>query len=273
MEPAAIPLEALSVRQRRRVNGHLPLVGRTLRRHNFGCAPYRLGRETGELFQEGCVALVEAVRRHDPHLHGEFASYAMARIHYAMSLYLHENDSMIRVPFSSQRRARRRADDRHNPNGPRRVAVTNDAPRRRRDIYASAQHEPQNENYPTAGDVIRQRCEEAMREVVAEMKHAPRCQADNAAVVDRCLTERWSVPNPENRMPVRQLAKALSCSLGRITHCEERFHRRVAAVLTKDEIFTTVQAMARRSPIGMKLALSPEDLQRICGEGANEADQ
>lgn len=52
------------------------------------------------------MALVEAVRLHDPARHGEFAPYAISRLHFAISRYAHERGALVRVPFVTQRRMR-----------------------------------------------------------------------------------------------------------------------------------------------------------------------
>jgi DNA-directed RNA polymerase specialized sigma subunit len=103
---AAIPLAALSARQRRLVESHLPLIHHTLSRLNEWVARHRRHGRYTELVQEGSLALIDAVRSHDPTRHGAFAPYAMARIHFAVSRFVHETQCAIRVPYSTQRRRR-----------------------------------------------------------------------------------------------------------------------------------------------------------------------
>src|SRR5262245_13461358 len=95
---SAVPLAALSARQRRLVESHLPLIHPTLNRLDDWVRRHRAAGRYPELVQEGSLALIEAVRAHDPLRHGAFAPYAMARIHFAVSRFVHETHCAIRVP-------------------------------------------------------------------------------------------------------------------------------------------------------------------------------
>jgi len=267
MESDQIPLHAMSAPQRRIVERNLALVRLTLRRYPRLGEQSPTGREHGELFQEGCLALMEAVRNHDPTRHGSFAAFAMARIHFAVSRYAHERLSLIRVPFITQRRRqeqkRQSQIDRHHPDplphvlnlaaGPQRFGSTLRA-QRHRDPTSSPP------TGPTIGDLLRERLDQAAKSVVKEMKTAPRCGAGHAELVERCAKERWTIPEPTARTPIRQMARSLHCSVGRITHCEERFHKKVAQTLIADDVFKELTRLARRQPTGMKHCPSSEEL-------------
>ncbi|MCZ6586763.1 MAG: hypothetical protein O7B24_02340, partial [Alphaproteobacteria bacterium] len=82
-------------------------------------------------------------------------------------------------------------------------------------------------------------------------------------VVERCARERWKVPEPDARTPIRQMARSLRCSVGRITHCEERFHKKVAQSLIADAVFKKLRRLARRQPTGMNHCPSPEELDLL----------
>ena len=106
-----IDLHALSGRQQRLVEHHMPLVSLTLRRYLRHC-----GRG-GDLFQDGFLALTRAIHTHEPGRHGDFAPYAMARIRFAMNRSMHE-DALVRVPYSTQRRHKARHRREANPDSP-----------------------------------------------------------------------------------------------------------------------------------------------------------
>jgi len=257
MDSGRISLGALSARQRRVVERNLPLVHLTLNRHAGLCHRRRAGRERGELFQEGCLALMEAVRNHDPERHGIFASFAMARIHFAVSRFVHEHESNIRIPYITQRRHKKLRDDahsdRHRPDALPRVvngpddgeATRGGRPRRRRHVEVRP-------GAVTIGDRIRDCFDRASDAVVREMEAAPRCRPGHRDVVRRCALERWNIPEPEARMPIRRLAEALACSVGRITHCEDRFKKKVAAALENDETYRELRQLAKKNPEGMR---------------------
>jgi hypothetical protein len=245
-----IGLERLSEGQRRRVAEHLPLVRLTLAR----CFPR--GRAWGErrdLVQEGCIALAEAVRNHDPCRHGAFGPYAMARVHFAMSRYLCESTALVRVPMTTQRRARARGDDRHDPRCAPRLVRCGSIPR----SQPSRRERPAAPGRPTVGDMMRQRFLRAMERVIDQMAGRARAPGTRELLA-RCAAERWMVPEPAARTSIRELARALACPPSRVVHCEERMRRRMAAALRADATFAELVRQARRSAEGWDQALKAE---------------
>ena len=260
----------MSARQCQFVENNLPLVYLTLRRHRYLTDHHRAGREPKELFQEGSLALMEAVRMHDPIRHGEFAAFAMARIHFAISRYVHEYTGAIRVPFITQRRRKKNREekecDRHRPAPLPRVVSMKDGRHgttRLRTSIREVHHASSVQDEVTIGDMIRERFDRAMREVARDMKNSPRCTQDNSDVIERCLEERWSVPEPTARTSIRQLAKSLSCSAGRVTYYEERFRKKLAAALNGDETYRTLTRIAKLKPEGWRHCLGSSELAGI----------
>lgn len=279
MTHSRIPLSAMSAPQRRLVEGHLPLVHLTLRRHRYLVEHGRTGREANELFQEGCLALIDAVRRHDPIRHGVFAAFCMARIHFAISRYAHEHQSSIRIPFITQwRRKKRQAEghaDRHRPDPLPRVVSMADGRRciRRRQV-SRRERDPAvrpTRDALTIGELLRERLDQAMRRVAADMKNAPRCAKGSREVVERCLEERWKVPEPEAWTPIRQLARSLGCSVGRITHCEERFRRKMAAMLEEDQTYLELRRLSKERTSGLCHHPTPQELAELGRNSRSEA--
>ncbi len=255
-DAATVRLEALSNAQRDLVESHLPLVQHTLNRHRH---LLRGGRDAGELFQEGCLALIEAVRHHDPQRYGHFAAYAMARIHFALSKFVHENDAAVRVPFITQRR--RRAAE----NMPREEsAIPLPVVQRLADAPVPARQGARPGSMGLRiGEMIRERIEAVMTRVISDMKGARRCAPGTREVIELCARERWGIPEPESRLSIRKLAHALDCSVGRITHCEERFRRGMHDALTRDPAYRTLRKWARRSKRGFDEPLPPERLAKL----------
>jgi len=258
MNEAAVPLTALSGAQRDLVERHLPLVRHTLKRNRHLIRVGRDARDGAELFQEGCLALIEAVRNHDTARHGHFADYAMARIHFALSRYVHEREYAVRVPFITQRRRKPTSPDHQADQPPLPTVVRMNeqaAPAVRRPGRSGGALEE-----PTIGELLGERIDVAMRQVSDQLKQGRRCAPGIREVVERCVRERWSVPEPEARTSIRQLAKDLNCSVGRITHCEERFKKGMATALNDDPQYRTLKRKAAASRHGVHQRISRNEL-------------
>lgn len=249
-------LSALSERQRRAVQRHMPLVHLTLKRMHVVPLRRRCGRERRELIQEGALALVEAYRGYDALRHGDFPAYAMARVHYAISRFVHEAGRSVRVPFMTQRRRQWRKEaegDRHRPDNAPRVICRAHPARGKSRVRRPMQEGPRDHlEGPTVGELLRDRYDAAVTRVVRKMRRVPSCHPDTAKLLRRCHAERWIIPDPEYQTPIRQLAREMNCSLGRVTHCEARFRRHVAEALTNDTRFQDLLRQARSDPDGWR---------------------
>jgi RNA polymerase sigma factor (sigma-70 family) len=267
----AVALQAMSRRQQRLVESNLPLVQLTLRRHrDLLDGASRPGREAGELFQEGCLALMEAVRSHDPRRHGDFAAFAMARIHFAISRYAHEHDNLIRVPFITQRRWKKaRENDAHQRHRPEplprvvRLADESSSWESRRNAHRRSLSRSLPADGPSIGELIRECYDRAARRVVEIMKRSQQAAAGNGMILEGCLAERWSVPEPEARKSLREMAEHLGCSMRRVTRCEERFRKRLAAAILADETYARLMEMARGCPAGLDYRPTPRELADV----------
>ena len=265
-----VPLSALSARQRRLMERHLPLVHLVLRRHPRLARLRPAGRDRAELFQEGCLALAEAIRSHDPRRHVHFAAFAMARIRFAMSTYSHEQAALIRVPFITQRRwkARRMARaDRHRPMDPAPRVIPVDrlgmlpAGRLAREQYPERAFEDRGR--PSVGDLLRAGYDRARCRAVARLKRSPECTRAVRAALDRCSQERWAIPDPQARSSLAGLAAAAGTSPSRINHYEERFRRIVAEILQADAAFVELRRWQRSRPEGLHYRPTPEEMVHL----------
>ncbi len=261
---ATIPLTGLSTSQRALVERHAPLVHLTLKR-TFGARP-DFPPERADITQEGYLALAEAIRSHDPARHGVFASYAMARIHFAMSRYRHEYGPMIRVPFVTQRRrrdaSRRAAADARDPSEPsnrREASPSYSLPRvvplhgRDDRLFSIPCHRTRRampnaaRDRITLGDLIRQRIDAAIaRAVTIESQRPQRCEADRE-LIRRCAAERLGIPCEELRTSLRRLAEEVGCPLVRVSRCEAALGRAAARILNHDTVFQELLRQGREA--------------------------
>ncbi|MFQ6048840.1 MAG: sigma-70 family RNA polymerase sigma factor [Phycisphaerae bacterium] len=230
---------SLSAQQQRLVQDHLGLIRLHLARHiRLPRQPSRTG-EYDDLFQEGCLALIEAARTYRPARHGPFAAYALPRIRYAISHYLYEGFATVRIPATVRKLARRA--------GSLPTLGPLPDPQYLPPSHASARHRP---DAPTVGDLWLERYRRAVVAVASALKASPRCRPDRARLIDRFVAERLLIPEPTARTPKRQLARQFGCSLGRINGLERQFMRAIAARLHDDPDAAALQRRAASSDRG-----------------------
>ncbi|MCK6482954.1 MAG: hypothetical protein L6R00_02320 [Phycisphaerae bacterium] len=289
----------LSDAQRAECRRHLPLVGLQLKRQAGVGRAGRLDRDPDDLFQEGAVALLRALRDHDPCRHGDFPPYALARIHYAMGRALCEQAGGIRIPFGVHRRRidAERADcatQRREPRSARQArGATSDASpspaerhsdpsRREAAVPREVRHDPDLALRPartSAGGadarprllhLFRERFDAIARRVADDMIAAardPRSRKDAAAVIVACLHERWLIPEESQRTPFRALAARCGTSLGRLVRCDSTFQQRLKQALVDDPATRWLVERAAEEADGLRYAARDDEVEcfyRLC---------
>lgn len=275
-------LHGLSDRQRRLVERHIDLVRFAVARSGGRRCAQRHDLEYTDLLQEGSMALMEAVRAHDPGRHGAFEPYAISRIHFAVSRYAHEHGGLIRVPFVTQRRVRaldreaqREAQREAHAVGAAEAAVAARPPRvvcsesidqsgaaRRRVEYDTMESSREPAGMSIA-DAARPRIAGVLADVRDRLLRTAGRSPRREEIIRRCFNERWTIPEIEARTPIRQLARELGCSLGGITHCEARFEREAAEAIDRDPVLIQLRRMAKASPHGFGHRLTDEELAEL----------
>jgi len=258
----------LTDHQKQLVSDNIGLVSVHLRRNvHLPPGPHQRG-EYADLFQEGCVGLARAAASYAPGRDGPFAAYALPRIHHAISAALQAKFLTIRVPLgklAAVRQGRRRGD----PRGPSDLPVVHQL--LAHDLPAGGAPRRPAEGV-TLGDLMARRYERAVGAVAEQMRRAPGCAAGRDAMIDRFVTERLLVPADDLRTPLRQLARELGCSLGRVTACQERFSRLIGAALKADPEFCLLWDYVRRQPEGASTPVDAE-VRRELADRRREALQ
>jgi len=265
----------LSDRQQRLVERHIDLVRFAVARSGGRRCAQRHDLEYTDLLQEGSMALMEAVRAHDPGRHGAFEPYAISRIHFAVSRYAHEHGGLIRVPFVTQRRVRALdreaqreaqaagvAESACPPNRPPRVLCSESIDQgggSRRRIGRDEPEDFRERGGMTVADAARPRLANVLAGVRDRLLGTAGRSPRRGEIIRRCYNERWTIPEIEARTPIRQLARELGCSLGGITHCEARFEREAAAAIDRDPVLIQLRRMAKASPHGFSHRLTDEE--------------
>jgi hypothetical protein len=260
-----IDLQSLSARQRRLVERHMPLIGLTLQRH-FRVDRRQMGDRL-DLHQEGCLALADAIKSHEPDRHGEFPAFAMARIHFAMSRHKHEN-ALIRVPYITQRRrktAARDQSDRHHPDHVPRTYLMTDRQLVRftpQDRTAEPHGPPVNSGARTLGDLVRECYDTALQETVARESNPPSSET-TATLIRHCADERWSIPESECQKSFRELAISLNCPRSQIVRRDQRIRGLIRQRLQRDPRYRESIRLARTQRAGLRYVPTAEELAAI----------
>ena len=98
MGKAQLKREPLTDQQRRIVNENIGLVAVHLRRYVTNLSQPRRDREWEDLFQEGCLGLIDAATRFRAERGIPFVAFALPRIHNAVSKALQAKFSTVRIP-------------------------------------------------------------------------------------------------------------------------------------------------------------------------------
>ena len=234
----------LSEPERRRVADNLRLVTVHLReRVSARGAPTR-HQEWEDLFQEGCCGLIQAVRSYPPDSDIPFAAYALPRIHTAVSRAMRGGFATVKQPLYP-RKAEQGAD---TTAAPRTVSIDFDPQDRR----PSLRHEP--DRPPAAesiGDRIRARYTRAIGRAADRTGRTRPARADRAELIRRIVDQRLLVPEPDDRVSLRAIARDTGSSYARVAQCDKRLTELTRLELTDDLETQHLRRVARRSDEGM----------------------
>jgi len=243
--------QRLTDSQRRQVEQNIGLVGVHLRRHVRGSPQATRDREPDDLFQEGCLGLIQAVRTFRPEAGIPLPAYLLPRIHTAVSNALRNGFSTIRQPNTR----RHTATAARNARYPTCITLDFDP----RDLRPDPGRELERcRSSETIGQRIRDRYVRSVRRAADRAKRARRGRADRADLIDRIVEQRLLVPEPEARASLRGLARQTDSAYARVAQCEKRLLARVRADLTRDAETQRLRAEAGRHPDGMDASIDGE---------------
>ena len=240
--------QRLTERQRRQVEENMGLVAVHLRRHVKGTAEATRDREGEDLFQEGCLGLIQAVQTFRSQSGIPLPAYLLPRIHTAVSRALRGGFTTVRRPVYRPRRTGAEEDTEY----PTTVALDFDPQDRRPDPRHTLEGKPEEEGTETIGERIRARYVRSVRRAAEESKRARPARSDRAQLVDCLVEQRLLVPEAEARASLHSLARQTRSSYARVAQCEKRILDRVRAELTDDAETQRLREEARRNAEGME---------------------
>ena len=269
------PSARLSEDQQQLVRNHIGLVAGPLRRSVGRILHPRRHREWEDLFQEGCLGLIQAAMTFDPARGIPFPSYALPRIQHAVSRGVRRCFQTVALPVLRKKPAGAAKPAHETQNapaigGPETTLVRDgaafdewpDAPLPWPTVQAlgdvsleddSAQkcHEYGTFDFETVGDRLREKYDRAARRAALHVvRTLPRRRAAHAAIA-LLLRERLLLPEEESRRPLRQIARESQTSYARVAQCEKRLIEETRRLLLADPEFGELRRRARAHPIGV----------------------
>ena len=246
--------EPLNDQQARLVEENLHLVHAHLRRNTHW--PNEPNRERDDLYQEGCLGLIDAARRYDPASGIAFGAYAMRRIHQAVSHAAYERFSTVRVPMCTQRKQRTQA----QPDSNRPVAVVS-----LEMDPASREPDPKTDPSarPTIGARLRRRYEAAVCAARESERSTRERRGDREELVDQLIRHRLLVPSEGHKLSLREIARVTDSSYSRVAGCEKKLVGHIGRMLEGDPEYCRLSSLARQSADGVQTVLDDDLAKRF----------
>lgn len=266
---------ALTETQRLLVAKNLGLVALHLRRNVRNLAAPRRDREWDDLFQEGCLGLIQAAIAFREERGIAFAAFALPRIHNAVSRALQRKFSTIYVP---PQRAARQSETRKKVKSdgvdtvaPRVHSFPDDAertlPDRRRPAGDHAIESRRSRE--TIGDRLRGKYERALAEVCDVVARGASKRGDRAELVRTLMQERFLIPQDESKRPMRQIARDTGSSYARVAQCDKQIGMALRELLGDDPEFGELYRRSRVDPDGIDVDVDDQMERELAQVSAN----
>ncbi|NOX57581.1 MAG: hypothetical protein GXP29_01820 [Planctomycetes bacterium] len=254
--PKAVEVPALTEDQRRLVEENLGLVGLHIRRYVRNTSVGSTDRDYDDLFQEGCLGLIQSVRKYNPDSGIPFVAFALPRIHTSVSTALLRDESLIRIP-----RRRKKPGDQpdaeraYRSQAPKVYSLDVDPKDRRFVASSTALGSP---DVRTIGERLREKYEQAIDIAKRMVQKRKATRDDRGELIDRLIDQRLLVPEPDAKTALRQIARDTDSSYSRVLQCERRIQIAMRRALTGDLEFRQLLESARRSDEGAEKEIDPQ---------------
>ena len=266
--------------RRRLVAENIGLVSVHLRRHVQDLSVPRRDREWEDLFQEGCLGLIQAAMSFRAERGIPFAAFALPRIHNAVSRALQTRFSTVHVPpkrrrardtGQPEREARPHSTERRRP---RVRSLAHDADsrledRRRREPWGDPARSDAYSSCDTIGQRLRGKYERAVRSACETMSRKTSIRGDRDKLVRILVEERLLVPHEESRRALRQIARDTRSSYARVAQSERGLGDAIRQALQRDPEFVELRRVARTDPNGTDLPIEDDIERRLAAASAD----
>jgi RNA polymerase sigma factor (sigma-70 family) len=227
------------------VEAHRWLVDAELR---FLHASARTARLRDDLFQEGCLALLQAAHHYPPTSETPFDLFARPQVRTAIRRAVrrearaahHSLPHPNRVPAPTGT-----AFDRAS------VSDVSSCPARSAKRWHTRVDLAVERCYETIGDRFRAEYAQALDWATVRLAGCRARRSDRPALLRFLVEQRLLVPEPDHRMPLRSIARRTGWSVGRVAQLEQRLRDETRQILAADRVVERLRAEARCHPDGM----------------------
>lgn len=263
MEDGSKDAVRLSEDQRRLVRDNIGLVGVHLRRYVTNISTPRRDREWEDLFQEGCLGLIQAAIRHRPERGIAFAAFALPRIHNAVSKALSRRFSTVYIPPKRSNPTDRATSARQTPIGESTMPKVYSLSDEQASSWTArhghdARHDPLCTGTETVGARLRTKYEEAVRRAGAILSNQTSTRGDRDKLVRVLIEERFLIPHEEARSPLRRLARDTRSSYARVAQCDKQLSRAIGDELQSDPEFRALEHWRKTDELGPDLPIDAD---------------
>ena len=238
--------------QQRLVRENIGLVAVHLRRHVGNLATPRRDREWEDLFQEGCLGLIQAAVAYCPQRGIPFPAFALPRIHSAVSRALQSRFSTVRIPPKRRIAVGASPDSVRDDDQPERPKVRSLSGDLQDRLADTRRHDPADAGHETVGQRLRAKYERAVRTAGDVISGKTSRRGDRDELVRVLVEERFMVPHEESRRALRQIARETHSSYARVAQCDKQLGAEVRSTLEGDPEFRELHRRLRSDPDGTR---------------------
>ena len=253
------------------VSENIGLVGVHLRRYVANLAKPCRDREREDLFQEGCLGLIDAAIRYRVERGIPFAAFALPRIHNAVSKALYTKFATVYVPprrskvdcrlqtadcgfeGAGQPSIRNPQSATHN-----RPTVRSLSQRSEVELIDRRRHNPEPQSGETIGERLRERYVSAVHTAARTISNKTSTRGDRDKLVRILTEERFLVPHDDARRPLRQIARDTQSSYARVAQCDKQMGVKIRRALETDPEFCELKRRMRTDPLGGDVPIDEE---------------
>lgn len=249
-------LNQLNEDQQRLVADNIGLVGHHLRTHVRDLRDPTRDREWDDLFQEGCLGLVQAAKTFDSEKGIAFSNFARRRIQSAVHRGLLRAFETVKTPEGELRSSGKNSRERR-----RVLSLDKDNTLPDRPSRADPRRSP---NITTVRERLREKMDHALTEAARdEVQFTPRNQVSEKTI-NRLVEERLRIPRDDCRTSLRQISRDASRSYASIAYVERRIIQRTRQSLARDLEFDRLRSDARKKRDGLDAIIErQEPMQNI----------